>query len=124
MKKFFLLLTTLVLGFGQLFADEVTFSASELRESLLPSGNTSIAIPYTWKVSPYHVSVNIAKQNATEASLGVGNTINMNNTFQFTVSISGAGTLNSIKISTTPNTHVGNATASTGTYSSGTWAPE
>ena len=122
MKKFFLLLTTLVLGFGQLFADEVTFSASDLRATL--QGNTSIAIPYTWKVSPYHVSVNIAKQNATEASLGVGNTINMNNTFQFTVSIAGSGTLNSIKIYTSPNGHVGNATASTGTYSSGTWDPE
>lgn len=61
MKKFFLLLTTLVLGFGQLFADEVSFAASDLRATL-PSDNSNISIPYTWKTSPYHVSVNIAKK--------------------------------------------------------------
>jgi len=37
MKKFFLFLATLMLGFGQLFADEVTFSVSDLMATL-PEG--------------------------------------------------------------------------------------
>ena len=120
MKKHFLLLASLVFGIGQLFADNVTFSASDLRATL-PSGNTNIAIPYTWKTSPYHVSVDIAKQDGSEATLAVGSTINMNNAYQFTVSIGGAGTLNSIKISTNPSSQTSNVIASTGSYSSGTW---
>ena len=123
MKKFFLLLTTLVLGFGQLFADEVTFSASDLKATL-PSDNSNIAIPYTWKLAPYHVSVNIAKQDGTEASIGVGSTINMNNTYQFTVSVAGAGTLNGIKITTNPTSQAANVTVNTGTYTSPNWTPE
>ena len=123
MKKTFLFLASLVLGFGQLFADEVTFSASDLRATL-PSGNTNIAIPYTWKTSPYHVSVAIAKQDGSEASLGVSTLIGMNNTYQFTVSVAGAGTLNSIKLTTNPANQTANVTANTGTYANPTWTPE
>ena len=123
MKKTFLFLASLVLGFGQLFADEVTFSASDLRATL-PSGNTNIAIPYTWKTSPYHVSVAIAKQDGSEATLAVGSTINMNNAYQLTVSVAGAGTLNSIKLTTNPASQTANVTANTGTYANPTWTPE
>lgn len=123
MKKTFLFLASLVLGFGQLFADNVTFSASDLRATL-PSGNTNIAIPYTWKTSPYHVSVAIAKQDGTEANLAVGSYIGMNNTYQFTVSVAGAGTLNGIKITTNPTSQAANVTVNTGTYTSPNWTPE
>ena len=120
MKKHFLFLAALVLGMGQLFADNVTFSASDLRATL-PQGNTNIAIPYTWKTAPYHVTVTIEKQDGTEATLAVGTTINLGNTYKFTVAAAGAGTLNSIKITTNPTSQAANATASTGTYSGGTW---
>ena len=122
MKKFFLLLTALVLGLSQLYADEVTFSASTLKATL-PSDNSNISIPYTWKTSPYHVSVNIAKKDGTTATLGVSNVIAMNGTFQFTVSVAGKGTLNSIKLTTDPSSQSSNVSANAGTYSSGTWTP-
>ena len=70
MKKHFLFLASLVLGLGQLFADEVTFSIADLRASL-PSGNTSVEVPYTWKLSPYHVSDTIAKKDGTTGTLGI-----------------------------------------------------
>ena len=41
-----------------------------------------------------------------------------------TVSVAGAGTLNSVKFTTDPTSQSGNATASTGTFASGTWTPE
>ena len=122
MKKFSLLLTTLVLGFSQLFADEVTFSASALR-AMLPSGNTNVSIPYTWKTSPYHVTVDIAKQDASTASLAVGTTINLNNTFQFTVSVAKKGTLSGIKLAAGKSSQLANITVSAGSYESGIWTP-
>ena len=122
MKKFFLLLTTLVLGFSQLFADEVTFSASALRATL-PSGDTNVSIPYTWKTSPYHVTVDIAKKDASTASLAVGNTINLNNTFQFTVSVAKKGTLSGIKLTAGTSSQLANITVSAGSYESGKWTP-
>ena len=69
MKKHLLILASLVLGIGQLFADNVTFSVSELK-STLPSSNTNIATPYAWKVSPYHVTATIAKQDGSEGTGG------------------------------------------------------
>ena len=123
MKKHFLFLASLVLGIGQLFADNVTFSASDLRASL-PSNNSNIAIPYTWKTSPYHVTTTIAQQDGTEKTLAVGSYINMNNTYQFTVSVAGAGTLNGIKITTNPTSQAANVTVNTGTYTSPNWTPE
>jgi len=122
MKKFFLLLTALVMGLSQLYADEVTFSASALKATL-PSDNSNISIPYTWKTSPYHVSVNIAKKDGSTASLGVSTVIAMNGTYQFTVSVAGKGTLNSIKLTTDPSSQTSNVSANAGTYSSGTWTP-
>ena len=122
MKKHFLFLATLVLGLGQLFADEATFNVSDLKATL-PSDNSKIEIPYTWKVAPYHVSVNIAKKDGTEASLAVGSTINLTSAYQFTVSVAGEGVISGIKITTNPATQTGNATASVGNYESGKWTP-
>ena len=112
-----------MLGIGQLFADNVTFSASDLKATL-PSDNSNIAIPYTWKTAPYHVSVTIAKQDGTEASLGVGGTINLNGTYKFTVAVAGAGTLNQVQVATQTSAQRANATVDSGTYSGGKWTPE
>ncbi len=123
MKKHFLFLATLVLGLGQLFADEVTFSVSDLKASL-PSDNTNIALPYAWKTSPYHVTATIEKTDGTSATLGVSTVIALNANYKVTVSVAGAGTLNSVKFTTDPATQNANATASAGTFASGTWTPE
>ena len=123
MKKHFLFLASLVLGFGQLFADEVTFSVSDLKASL-PASNTNIAVPYAWKTSPYHVTATIEKTDGTTGTLAVSNVIPLNANYKVTVSVAGAGTLNSIKFTTNPTSQSANATASTGTFASGTWTPE
>ena len=86
--------------------------------------NTNIAIPYAWKTAPYHVTATIAKQDGSEASLGVSTVIALNNTYKITVSVAGAGTLNSIKFTTNPAGNTANATASTGSYASSKWTPE
>ena len=121
MKKHLLFLAALVLGLGQLFADEVTFSMQELRASL-PSGNTKVAVPYTWKVSPYHVTATIAKQDGTEGELSISNTTNLKG-YTITVAVAGEGKLNKVTFTTSNATTIGNLTASTGTYTSGAWVP-
>ncbi len=123
MKKHFLFLASLVLGLGQLFADEVTFSVGDLKASL-PSGNTNINLPYAWKTSPYHVTATIEKTDGTTGTLGVSTVIPLTANYKVTVSVAGAGTLNSIKFTTNPTSQSANATASTGTFASGTWTPE
>jgi len=123
MKKFFLFLATLMLGFGQLFADEVTFSVSDLKATL-PASNTNISLPYKWKTSPYHVTATIAKTDGTEATLGVSTVIALDANYQITVAVAGAGSLNSVKFTTNPATQKANATASKGTFASGTWTPD
>ena len=119
MKKHFLFLASLVLGLGQVFADQVTFSLADLRASL-PSGNTNVEVPYTWKVSPYHVSVTIAKKDGSTGTLGITNTTTLTN-YTLTVNIAGEGTLDGITVSAA--TGVNALEASTGTYASGTWTP-
>lgn len=121
MKKHFLFLASLVLGLGQLFADNVTFSLAELRATL-PSSNTKVAVPYTWKVSPYHVTATIAKQDGTEGVLSIAQTTNFKN-YTITVAVAGEGKLNKVTFSGTTS-KFGNATASIGTYASGTWTAE
>ena len=120
MKKHFLFLATLVLGFGQLFADQVTFSIADLRATL-PSNNTKVEVPYTWKVSPYHVSVTIAKKDGTTGTLSIANPTTLTN-YTLTVTVAGAGTLDGITV--TAPTGLNALEASTGTYTSGTWTPE
>ena len=121
MKKHLLFLAALVLGLGQVFADQVTFSLADLRASL-PSGNTNVEVPYTWKVSPYHVTVTIAKKDGTTGTLGIANPTTLTN-YTLTVKVAGAGTLNGITVTTNPAGQSANVTASTGTYASGSWTP-
>jgi len=121
MKKHFLFLATLVLGFGQLFADQVTFSLTDLRATL-PSGNTNVEVPYTWKVSPYHVSVTIAKKDGSTGTLAIANPTTLTN-YTLTVNIAGEGSLNGATITTNPTSQAANISASNGTYENGTWAP-
>lgn len=122
MKKHLLILASLVLGLGQVFADQVTFSLADLRASL-PSGNTNVEVPYTWKVSPYHVTVTIAKKDGTTGTLGIADPTTLTN-YTLTVKVAGAGTLNGITVTTNPAGQSANVTASTGTYASGSWTPE
>ncbi|MCR5850979.1 MAG: Ig-like domain-containing protein [Bacteroidaceae bacterium] len=121
MKKHFLFLASLVLGLGQVFADQVTFSLADLRETL-PGGNTNVEVPYTWKVSPYHVSVTIAKKDGTTGTLAIANTTTLTN-YTLTVNIAGAGSLDGATISTNPTTQAANVSASNGSYEGGTWTP-
>ncbi|MBQ4229628.1 MAG: Ig-like domain-containing protein, partial [Bacteroidaceae bacterium] len=122
MKKHLLILASLVLGLGQVFADQVTFSLADLRASL-PSGNTNVEVPYTWKVSPYHVTVTIAKKDGTTGTLGIADPTTLTN-YTLTVKVAGAGKLNGITVTTNPPSQSANVTASTGTYASGSWTPE
>ena len=123
MKKFFLFLATLMLGFGQLFADEVTFSVSDLKATL-PEDNTNISLPYAWKTSPYHVTATIAKQDESTGTLSVGTSLALKGGYTVTVSVAGAGTLNGVSFTTSPTSQKSNATASTGTFENGAWTPE
>lgn len=117
MKKHFLLLASLVLGLGQLFADEVTFTFGDLK-------NTTPSItspPYTWKIAPYHVSTTIDGNTLT---IGTTTTIPANTTL--TISAAGEGTLDGITFLTS-NNHASKLTADCGDYSyngnNGTWTP-
>lgn len=124
MKKHLLILASLVLGIGQLFAetDPVTFSFSDWRSSLPTGTPTQMELPYTWKVSPYHVTATIDKKIETATNpLGISNTTTFTN-YTFTVTVAGAGTLDRITV----NAPTGKTalSASTGTYDNGTWTPE
>lgn len=122
MKKQLLILASLVFGIGQLFADQVTFSAGDLYSSL-PAETKKVVLPYTWKTSPYHVTVTLngtAGENVqvqtTYIGLKSGQTV--------TVSVGGAGTINGITIN---GSLLNNTSASTGTFNNSstscTWAP-
>ena len=123
MKKHFLFLASLVLGLGQLFADNVTFSVSDLKATL-PADNTNIDLPYEWKASPYHVTATIARQDDLEGPIGVSTVIPLSKDHKITISVAGEGKLNSIKITTNPANQYNNATASTGEFSNGQWTPD
>ena len=123
MKKHFLFLASLVLGLGQLFADEVTFSVSDLKATL-PASNTNIETPYAWKTSPYHVTATIERVDGTTGTLGVSTVIPLSKDHKITISVAGEGKLNSIKITTNPANQYNNARASTGEFSRGQWTPD
>lgn len=121
MKKHLLILASLVFGIGQLFAeaDPVTFSFSDLAASL-PEGNKQIEVPYTWTVSPGHVSATIAKLDGTEGTLRIATKTNLKG-HTLTVTVAGEkGELNEVNFTGTSATLV-NVTVNTGTYTSGTW---
>ena len=120
MKKHLLILASLVFGIGQLFAeaDPVTFSFSDLAASL-PEGNKQIEVPYTWTVSPGHVSATIAKLDGTEGTLRIATKTNLKG-HTLTVTVAGEkGELNEVNFTGTSATLV-NVTVNTGTYTTGT----
>ncbi|MBR4130771.1 MAG: Ig-like domain-containing protein [Bacteroidaceae bacterium] len=120
MKKLFLFLAALTLGFGQLMAEEVTFSVSALKATL-PSDNTNIAIPYTWDGAPAPVTVTLAKEGTTTQSVGT----QIQLATGYTITVATTGTLNSVAFATSGNAN--KLTAESGTYTgsgkSGTWTP-
>ena len=123
MKKHLLILASLVFGIGQLFAetDPVTFSFSELNASL-PQGGKMVNVPYTWTVSPGHVSATIAKLDGTEGTLRIATRTNLKG-HTLTVTVAGEkGELKEVKFTGTSATF-GNVTVNPGTYTSasGTW---
>lgn len=120
MKKHLLILASLVFGIGQLFADDVTFSFSDLAASL-PEGGKTINVPYTWTVNPGHVSATIAKLDGTEGTLRIATKTNLKG-HTLTVTVAGEkGELNEVKFTGTPAL-LGNVTVNPGTYTtSGTW---
>ena len=119
MKKHFLLLASLVLGLGQLFADTVVFSASDLKATL-PENNTSISLPYTWKTSPYYVTATIT---GTAKTMSVSSVLGFNATNTLTFAVAGNGTIDGITVTMGTASQIDNATTDTGTYASGTWTP-
>ena len=109
MKKHLLFIASLVLGIGQLFADQVTFNVAEL------SGE-SINLPYTWKKD--QVKVVIGGEGKTSAAINSGRIV-LGRDYTITVSVPGEGTLDGIKFNATTN----NVSPSTGTYASKAWTP-
>ncbi|MBR1499011.1 MAG: Ig-like domain-containing protein [Bacteroidaceae bacterium] len=124
MKKHFLILASLVLGFGQLFADNVTFDASTLWKALGGSGSQvqSVTTPYTWKTSPYYVAVTLD---------GSGTTQNVNTAYipfakgkSFTVSGTTGTTISKITFTLQQAGQKDNVGANIGSYSDLAWTPE
>lgn len=124
MKKHLLILASLVFGIGQLFAetDPVTFSFSDWLKTLPTGTPTQMELPYTWKVSPYHVTATIDKKIETAKNpLPVSATPTFTN-YTFTVTVAGKGTLDRITVNAP--TGITDLSASTGTYDNGTWTPD
>lgn len=122
MKKHLLILASLVFGIGQLFAETVTFSFSDWLKTLPTGTPTQMELPYTWNLSPYHVTATFDKKTeSAQNPMPVAATTNLTN-YTFTVTVAGAGKLNTI----TFNAPTGptNLSASTGTYDNGTWTSE
>ena len=124
MKKHFLFLASLVLGLGQLFADNVTFDASTLWKALGGSGSQaqSVTTPYTWKTSPYYVTVTLDGSGTTQAV----NTANIPFATgkSFTVSGTTGTTISKIKFTLQQAGQKNNVGANTGSYSNLAWTPE
>ena len=100
MKKHLLILASLVFGIGQLFAetDPVTFSFSDWLGTLPTGAPTQMELPYTWRVSPYHVTATIDKKIETAKNpLPVAATSTFTN-YTFTVTVAGEGTLDRITV--------------------------
>ena len=113
MKKHLLILATLLLGFGQLFADEITFKASEV------TAGSTVNTPYRWEKDPYHVTVTISKTDPDQ-TLAWSNPLSLGSSYTITVKVAGEGTLDGIEFK---GTNLGNVTADSGTYTSPNWTP-
>lgn len=121
-QKVLTLLVLLITAATGAWADEVTFSVGELKNSL-PSGNTSVEIPYEWTVSSQQPKVTIAMKDGTTGTLSVSQVLSLNANYTMTVSVPTGGSIDGITITTNPASQAGNISASTGTYSDRTWTP-
>ena len=115
MKKHFLFLASLVLGFGQVFADEVQFKVSDLHQKV-----TSVTLPYTWKGDSY---VSVVLNGEGTQTVGEGN-ITLASGKSFTVAGKSGTTISQITIVTNTG-QASKLTADCGNYSNsgatGTW---
>ena len=124
MKKHFLILTSLLFGAGQLFADEATFKAADLFNALpAATGTRTAELPYTWDGAPAPVTLTLGEEGTVNVSssyfqLGKDNTL--------TVTATNGATLNSVTIASNPTNQKKNLTANAGTYdeSTGVWTTE
>ena len=128
MKKHLLILASLVLGFGQLFADEVTFDASVLWQKLGGTGSQAqtTTTPYTWKASPYYVEVTFDGEGSQKVNTA---SIPFSREKSFTVAAATTGTtITKVIFTVTKSAQCSNVGAPSGTYSAsnttGTWTPE
>ena len=122
LKKSLLTLVALLAMTTGAWADDAAFKVSDLKASL--GDNTNISLPYEWKESAEQVTVTIAKADGTTGSLSVGTVLALNADYELTVSVPIGGNLSSIAFTTSPASQKNNATASNGTFSSGTWTAE
>ena len=105
------------------WADEVTFSVGELKNSL-PSGNTTIEIPYEWTVSSQQPKVTIARQDGMPGNLSVSTLLPLGKDHTITVSVPTGGSIDGVTFTTNPANQAQNISASTGSCSKkGIWSP-
>ena len=116
MKKHFLFLASLVLGLGQLFADQVQFKVSDLYQK-----TQSVTLPYTWKGDSY---VSVVLNGEGTQTVGDGN-ITLQSGKSFTVAGTSGTTISQITIVTGSTSQASKLTADCGNYSNsgatGTW---
>lgn len=96
---------------------DVTFNVSSLTGS-------NISLPYAWQESSDQVTVTIAKADDTDGSLSPSTVLALNSNHKITVSVAEGGKLNNISFTTNPASQNANATASNGSFSSGSWAAD
>ena len=108
MKKHFLFLASLVLGFGQLFADQVQFKVSDLYNK-----TQSVTLPYTWKGDSY-VSVVLNGEGTQTVSEG---NISLVSGKSFTVTGTSGTTISKITIVTGNTGQASKLSADCGSYS-------
>ncbi len=128
MKKHLLILASLVLGFGQLFADEVTFDASVLWQKLGGTGSQAqtVTTPYEWKTSPYYVTVTFDDEGTQTVNTTY---VKFAKDKSFTVAGATTGTtITKVTFTVSNASQCSNVGATSGTYSTsnttGTWTPE
>lgn len=122
-NKLLLLLALLLTAATGAWADEVTFSVGELKNSL-PSGNTTIEIPYEWTVSSQQPKVTIARQDGMPGNLSVSTLLPLGKDHTITVSVPTGGSIDGVTFTTNPANQAQNISASTGSCSKkGIWSP-
>ena len=121
-NKLLLLLALLITAATGAWADEVTFSVGELKNSL-PSGNTNLEIPYEWTVSSQQPKVTIARQDGMPGMLSVSTVLPLGKDHTMTVSVPTGGSIDGVTFTTNPANQAQNISASTGSCSKGIWSP-